>query len=478
MGLGLDLTGVSKSRGDCAAEEFCQELCDWLSLNAADIFEGAHGPNCGHDHDHDHDHSHDHDGENCDDDEDECRAIVGNVLLFPSTEPLFVEAGPGGTLRLSTKTTILGPGYHRWLCGLLQELGREFEVEWKQFDEEGNPGDDTGFFFYGDSARVDYEMLNWLKSASGMLRDYMKQGYDGLGLNMPASPQFLDYGPMLTILGPRSAEWLETVIADPSKGTDVFPWWEDGQGALLLRNRALCRMWDAVSWRKPLDEDDVELLHAVHNDLERAYELDPTLSYPWHEWNEILTLLEQAEEDDLEEEGEEESEEAAGLDVDERLRATIREFASVKPGGERIGYRRGNLRTSIAGGWSIVIPGSLQETYDEEGNWGAVDDERQVWVSSLSLETQDGDTVPAVELLNGLAEDERMEIPFGKHDRIVGGANLTFEEDAETPHWQLTGRCAVDGQAAITTVLMLSESDHDWAIDVWRSLMHQTPEEE
>jgi hypothetical protein len=464
MGIGLDLTGVARARQETNPDEFCRELCEWLPTVTGEFFEGAHGPGCGHDHDHDDGEcGHSHDAGAADD--DTCRMVLGTVQLFPSTEALFIETGPGGLLRVSTKTSILGPGYHRWLCGILGKLGEEFDVEWKQFDEEGNPGDETGYFFYKDSARVDHEMLVWLKSACQALLEYQQRGYEGLGLSMPVSPQFLDFGPVLTVLGPRSTEWLTQVINDSARGKDIFPWWDDEPLALVFRNRALCRMWDSVCWRPPLDEQEAELLSSVHNDLCQAYELDPSVALPWFEWNEIVGFLEEEHE----------------LELENNLRETLNEFAISHEKEPRIGYRRGKLRTRASGGWSVVVPGSFQELIDDEGNWGSQDDVRQVWISSISIVDKFDCPIPAEELLasDELIEDEDdpsefgPEIPFGPHEQIIGTAHIRREEDAETPHWQLSGKCAVAGEIAITTILYQDKADEEWAIATWRSLLVQ-----
>lgn len=429
-------------------------MCDWIEANAGEPFEGVHGPE-----------GHDHDGadEECGHDHEDCAGTTGTALFFPASEALYIETGPNGMVRLSAKTSVLGPGYHRWLCALLQDLGREFDVEWKEADDEGDPGDDTGYFFHGDPVRVDQEMRLWLKAGCTMLGGYLKEGYTGLGLSMPADPQFVDFGPVLTVLGPRSADWLDRTAANPAQGTDIFPWWDEGVGATFFRNRALCRMWESVCWREPIDDDEMSLLQSIHSDLSESYRLDPSLSLPWREWNELLEFAESANEEPL--------------DVTPQLRRTIREFAATHPAGDRIGYRRGRVRSQVAGGWSIEVPGSLLETIDDEGNWGTMDEDRQVWVSSLSLQREEGGPVPAEEILETVLEEAPGDIPFTAEEGIIGSARCSFENDAETPHWQLSGRCAVEGSVALTTILFTNESDRDWAISVWRSIRFQRPEE-
>ena len=129
----------------------------------------------------------------------------------------------------------------------------------------------------------------------------------------------------------------------------------------------------------------------------------------------------------------------------------------------------------------MVVPGSFQELIDDEGNWGSQDDLRQVWVSSISIVDKFDQPIPAEDLLasDELIEDEEdpstygPEVPFGPDEQIIGTARIRQETDAETPHWQLSGKCAVAGEIAITTILYQNKSDEEWAIATWRSLQVQ-----
>lgn len=497
MGLGLDLTGTALSRTDTEPAELCDEICRWFTLNEPEsvfavqsplerLDEGGHDHDpgdagddhdCGHDHDHsagadcghDHDHSHDHE------EAGECRGTLGTVQLFPVAEPLEIETGPGGRLRLTTKTSNVGPGYHRWLCQVIRRLGEELEVEWLDYNEDHDPGDETGFFFHGDAAVVDAEMLKWLEAVAGQLEQFGDSGMLGLQLNLPINPTFEHPGDVLTPLGPRSMDWVRRVKRDPRAGIDIFPWWEEGTGAALRLNRALARMWETVCWRAPIDEEESDLLLDIHNDLAAAYDLDPTLPFPWREWAEVIDLLEEDE---------------AAEELNPHMVETIREFAARVPADQpRVGYRRGNLRASLPGRWSISLPGSMAHTEDSDGNWGAIDADRQVWASVLSLSTPDNIPVPREELLEALTalDQEEGEAATGgspgpsagsatpahhlhEQDHVTGVAHFTRHDDADEPYWELTGRAAVDGQALVLTVLIPSATDKEWALGVWNSV--------
>ncbi|MFM8220341.1 MAG: hypothetical protein ACKOJF_15615, partial [Planctomycetaceae bacterium] len=157
----------------------------------------------------------------------------------------------------------------------------------------------------------------------------------------------------------------------------------------------------------------------------------------------------------------------------------------------KVGYRRGKLRASLPGQWSIELPGSLAETEDADGNWGALDADRQVWTAVLSLAAQDGGPVDRHELLEALTALEHEEgeastggspgpgpdsgapsYPLASQPHVLGVAHFTRHDDADEPYWELTGRAAVDGQALVLTVLIPSATDKDWALEVWNSVRH------
>jgi hypothetical protein len=346
------------------------------------------------------------------------------------------------------------------------------------YNEEAEPGDETGFFFHDDPAQVDREMLEWMQVVANQVREMAaRDGALNLQVNMPLNPAFLHPGAILTPLGPRSLEWVQRVAVDPSAGIDIFPWWEDGHSASMLLNRALCRMWEQVCWRAPMDDAEGELLLDIHNDLAAAYALDPTLPFPWREWAEVLDLLEEDESAD---------------EIETRIAETVREFAGQVPDSQpKVGYRRGTLRTRLPGQWSIELPGSLAETEDADGNWGALDADRQVWTAVLSLSAQDGQPVDREELLEALTALEHEEgeastggspgpapgsnaesYPLAGQPHVLGVASFTRHDDADEPYWELTGRAAVDGQALVLTVLIPSATDKAWALQVWNSIRH------
>ena len=137
---------------------------------------------------------------------------------------------------------------------------------------------------------------------------------------------------LVTQMGPRSREWAEAVVRDPINGKDFFSWWNPERDADYYRNRGACLMWTSVRWRKPLVDDEKQILNEANENLQLAYRLDEALDYPWREWTEILKYL----------------------DADGKTRDGRLENTQMRP---LIGYRRNQMRVSLAAGWTIQIPG-------------------------------------------------------------------------------------------------------------------------
>src|SRR5262249_50857510 len=149
-------------------------------------------------------------------------------------------------------------------------------------------------------------------------------------------------------------------------------WWDEGLGASFYLGRALCRMWQEVRWRKPLDGGEEEMLREVHADLVRAHDLDPTLAYPWREWHELIGQLRECDS----------AFESSGHGDTVALVAAR---AGESLPGPLIGYRRKPVRVELAGGWSIEVPGEMAEEW-EEGTWSAWDGRRTVWCTAFTFE--------------------------------------------------------------------------------------------
>jgi hypothetical protein len=373
--------------------------------------------------------------------------------LHPTAESVDIIGVGRGRVLASAKTSTTGPGYHLYVCDLLRRLGRALEVTWDPPCADDGSGDETGYFHSGDRSGVEREMLKWLQAMARMTLSG-RADEDGVGTwCLPIGHRYKSDGAVLTATGPRDTAWLEMTAEDPRRGIDFFSWWDEGTGAPYHLGRALCEMWMQVRWRPPLIDAETDLLNSIANELEAAHRLDPALDYPWPEWHEVLRYLE----------------------TDSLLAAEVARRAAQQPNGPSIGYRRRNVAVELTGGWSIEVPGSLAECWDEDGTWQAWDSARSVSVSLLSS-TANGNSPSAKEALSQAplpAEGEPLEY---RGADVIGRAVLEHGTKEGPSEWLLTAASAVAGRLALLTICYEDPADRPWAINTWQSLAHRSPQ--
>jgi hypothetical protein len=383
------------------------------------------------------------------------------VNFHPTAEDVEIWIPEPGRVAVSAKTSTTGPGYHILLCDWLHLLGDDLAVTWDPPAENGDTGDETGYFHSRNLDAVQAEMLTWLRSMARIVLENLQKAYTGFMVGMPLGHHYPYHGPVVTPLGPRDKTWFEAVADDPARGKDFFAWWNPTPDAGYFLGMALTQMWMHVRWRTPLLQAEAELLLDVHADLERAYRLDPTLAYPWREWQELLGYIEQYCGDDAHQ---------AGPD----LLAEIERRVTGMVGGPRIGYRREPVRVDLSGGWDLEIPGATAEEWDEQGrSWSAWDGRRTVWFSCFTRQKPDGSAATAEETLAGAAPLPEGEVLDYQREGLVGRAALTpYEEDGEAM-WNLKAYAAVAGHLALCNVFFHDLADRDWAVATWHSLNHR-----
>jgi hypothetical protein len=373
------------------------------------------------------------------------------VQLHPAAEEVWLIGVGGGAVHISAKTSTVGPGYHVYVCDLLRGLGSALGVTWDPPNPRTGVGDETGYFQTTDPAAVEREMLAWLKQVAHELLHAHRQRASDLQLGMASGHIYRHDGVVATPMGPRDLAWAEAVAADPHRGIDLFPWWQPGQGASYDLGRALCRMWTDVRWRPPLEDvpAEAELLTEVAGLLTRAYQDDPTLSYPWKEWAEIHDFL----------------------GTDGALNTEVARRGAETPEGMRIGYRRQPVRVRPTGGWWIEVPGSFAESWGQDGSWSAWEPPR--WVSFFSVSATDPRKPRSAEEMLAsappLPEGERLEY---RAEEVIGQAVLSHALEEGRSSWNLIARSAVPREMALCYVTYENPSDRQWALDTWHSLEH------
>ncbi len=373
--------------------------------------------------------------------------------LHPCAEPLALSTTGADEVEIAANTTSAGPGYHQYVCALIDELGQRFGIEWLAPDE--GEGDETGYFESRDRRRLEHQMLRWLAAVAEQLTSHEEVG-DSIAVSMSMDHQFDAGSAIVTPLGPRSREWAEATSRTPASGSGFFSWWDEGETGQSRRDRALARMWASIRWSEPRSEDEARTIALTLRDLNMAMEMDPELEMPWREWLELCQLV-----------GEE-----------PRARSLIEDRAATAT-GPLVGYRRRLVRVLLPGHWKIRVPGHFSETFEEEGAFLAWDETRNIRVSSFSLggEEHDGHThgTPSPEEL--LEDDPDDDLPpaveelerWSDNGLMAAGKIFRDEEDGEA-YWVLMGKVAGEGKLALCTVCYADPADRDWAIQTWKSL--------
>ncbi len=358
------------------------------------------------------------------------------VRLHPAAGEVTLLAAGQARLVVSADTSAVGPGYHRHLCDTLRALGVALNITWAEHDEQQGVGDPTGYFHTGDASQVEPRMLEWLRTVAGRVLEFRQRGRSGFALSMRFGHAFEYPGALLTPLGPRDEAWLRAVHEDPRHGMDLFPWWSPGLTAASRLGRALCRLWTEVVWRPPLLDEERQLLRDVARLLEQAWREDPTLPYPWREWQEVLGYL----------------------GVGGTLAEEVHRHAAQAPNGPPLGYRRGDVHVVLPEGWEIRIPGSLAETHLADGSWVARDHRRSI----RFLPLEDTNAIAPVSA-------ERSALELEHHGERVSGRATLHMEPGEC---RLTALLRAGDRSALCVVSFDDPDEQDWAVGTWHSVDH------
>lgn len=381
------------------------------------------------------------------------------ALLHPCAAAIEITAPQRGVVRLSAMTSSVGPGYHQFLCSLMDRMAEELGVAWGP-EIEGESEDETGYFYGRDRARLEREMLAWLGAVcrvflepGGMLEGDITPGEAPPAMAMGMECRFVHDGGVSTPMGPRDRAWFEAVAEDPRRGIDFFAWWEEGESARTLLRRAEAMMWSQVRWVPAASEEDFKIQCRAAELLAAAYERDATLAYPWREWAELMALVEW--------EGEPRAE-------------VERRAAGEHPSTPLIGYLRGDVVLSLPGPWTIVLPGTLSVGNDDSGEFVASDGTRTVRCSTLSF--GEGDERPTMEQI--LDNPPPMDLERGEKlapwriGRLGGIAEVGRVKDGEKgeEYWMMAAMVCTDGELALVSIFYERDEDREWAERTWRSV--------
>ncbi|MEL7257117.1 MAG: hypothetical protein AAFN80_04645 [Pseudomonadota bacterium] len=322
-----------------------------------------------------------------------------------------------GVLRVSAKTSSLGPGYHAHLANSLRKLADANGFEWQE-DEEYF--DETGYFSNDNFEVLQSEHDKIGHSLAGLLIKQAELGMNNFRLGLPADFNVMGLNDFaLTSLGPRPKSFFENFSAEA-----YFIWWEKNLSPQTRQYMAEALLWSELSWAAPLAPHD-QVLAAT------ALELTTDLELPW-----------QAE-----------------------LRSLIDAQKPRAPTLDGIGYKRHHFRRRGTGHWTLLVPGYFElEADDDKLIWWWSN--RSIYFSSLSFNGSRSAT-------NEIRKEKRYDFSEEANGCMYSAKFSTDSEDESYIH--LHGTVEAEGTVAILTITMGDPSDREWALDILRSVRLSPP---
>ena len=371
--------------------------------------------------------------------------------LHPAAEPVTIAADDEGRVFATADTVDAGPGYHTFVCRVLDRLGDQLEVAWSR-ERDPRPVGTPAPWIGGkqplaDRAVVEQEHLALLGRAVERAAEQRRRGVELVQIGLRPDTRFELDGAIGTPLGPRDDAWLARASKDPWAGADIRPWWFDVMDARYLLSRALVMLWTEIRWRPPADDAERAVVDEVLGLLRKALPSDASLAYPWREWAELIRLR------------------AAPDPIAERV---FRMAERVDPAQPLIGYRRRPV-TVVHEGWAMPLPGTFSEQRSN-GEWRGGERGRQVTFAATVTQTSNGMPMSADRFLTTVAGDLGEGMLVHEDGELRGRARVTSDASSGVEVAVLEGFSAVTGSGAAIRVAFDSSDDWKWAIEIWRSL--------
>ena len=371
------------------------------------------------------------------------------VDLHPAAPPLTFSADDAGRVTAHAVTASVGPGYHGFVSRAAERLGHELSIVWQEpGQDESAPGLPAEAGQFGARTRqvATRAHLAWLGSLLRQAQEARRHGQAGIHFGTPPDVRFTFEGALATALGPRDDAWLEAAATDARIAVEAWPWWADAMDARYSLNRALCLMWTEVRWRAPANDQERAVVDEALALLLHAFPLDPTLPFPWPEWQELLELR--------------------GMH-DPRTRFVGERAAGVGEATPRVGYRRRPV-TVLHEGWALEVPGTFTGgRHDDE--WSGGEAGRNVTLAAVPTGTERGPMPPETFLARVAGSLGDGALTHRQGD-LVGRARLSVDASSGVSVGVLEGYSAVLGRGAAIRIEFEDPEDWSWAVERWRAL--------
>jgi hypothetical protein len=141
------------------------------------------------------------------------------------------------------------------------------------------------------------------------------------------------------------------------------------------------------------------------------------------------------------------------------------------------------IRIYFHGGWAIRVDTTFEHKMLLGGETLYMHDpgeHREVYLSPMKLTRSHGRPFTAGDIIDHYPPKEMSGLRFEHHDGDLAGAALWMlgvDDEYPTPSWVLMAvmACPPIARFARCTIVCDEESDRDWAIDVWRSIVRAEP---
>lgn len=364
------------------------------------------------------------------------------IQLHPGAQHAVFTSTSRGSIDLHAKTSTAGPGYHIELCNALIAIADDLAIRWTETE---TLFDETHYIHSRDPSDVYAATRRWISTVAAHCRTFNEES---LSFSMPLGRRFQLKAPLLTPVGPRGIEWIQTAESHPDAASDMFPWWYAGKGAHYWRGRALVRMWMECPWSTPVSDPQSAVMRDIHDSLLRAHQMDRQLEMPWVEWCEIVDYL--------------------GLDQDQA--DLVRRKAATVDREPKIGYRRLPMEVSPwEEGWSVTIPGHFADEHAESSSWIAWDDRRAVRLTSYSLSGAAAEPPPPSVLEEGFTVLDRIEFA-----NVAGHAVLTEEKSEGDPYLNLQAFIPASSHLLLATI-SFPHDERDWGFKTMAGIRFHEP---
>jgi hypothetical protein len=179
----------------------------------------------------------------------EPRADGVSLSIYPSAGGIVFDIADG-RVSFGVKTSIGGPGYHRALIDLCDQLQNDVGLKWR-WDA---CGDQTGYALERDKHALQSKYSHQVEAMCRLVEKHKNLGQP-LALNMPVELVRGAEAGVATPAGPFPVSFIERALSVPEEMSEcasyLMPWWDGSINARFWADTLRVLLWTEVEWRAP-----------------------------------------------------------------------------------------------------------------------------------------------------------------------------------------------------------------------------------